>query len=72
VKYIPVLEKRKVPEGVEWKGRILNLPGFKVTELDRDEIEEKIKLRLRKIREDEIKEVKENELRKKTQRSSSR
>jgi len=67
-----VLERRKVPEGIEWRGRILNLQGFKVVGLDRDEIEEKIKLRLRKIREDEIKEVRENELRKKTQRSSSR
>jgi hypothetical protein len=51
--YIPVIEKITTKDGkekvVEWKGRIINVPGFKTTDTSRDVVENTIRARLRTV-----------------------
>lgn len=49
--FIPVIEKITTNSGtektIEWKGRILNIPGFKTVNKSRDIVEETIRARLK-------------------------
>jgi hypothetical protein len=51
--YIPVIEKITTRDGkektIEWKGRILNVPGFKTTDTSRDVVENTIRARLKTV-----------------------
>lgn len=51
--YIPVIEKITNRNGkdktIEWKGRILNIPGFKTTHTSRDTVENTVNARLQKV-----------------------
>lgn len=51
--YIPVIEKITTREGkekiIEWKGRILNVPGFKTINTSRDIVENTIRARLQTV-----------------------
>lgn len=51
--YIPVIEKITTRNGkektVEWKGRILNIPGFKTTHTSRDTVEDTVRARLQQV-----------------------
>lgn len=51
--YIPVIEKITTSDGkektIEWKGRILNVPGFKTTDTSRDVVENAIRARLQTV-----------------------
>jgi hypothetical protein len=50
IRYIPVLEKITTRNGkdkqITWKGRILNMPGYKIADASREVVENKLHARL--------------------------
>jgi hypothetical protein len=46
VRYIPVIEKITTHDGknktVSWKGRVLNKPGYKITDSSREAVEKRL------------------------------
>ena len=50
INYIPVIEKIVTYDGKDkqttWKGRIINMPGYKITDISREAVEKQLRTHL--------------------------